>query len=267
MVIKLNKLKPQKEKVIFCGKCNSNSLNSCSYMLRYLSSLILLLCVTAWSLQAQVLDFTSDTVMTTGFSSDYEIIANSNLDNLSANDHTIVWRRVVNNLPNGWTSSVCDKNACWYYSTDSKTFLLPGSRGEKLDVNFYPNNNTGTATVELLAYVQGDSTNTVVRATYKATAEQPSSVVAAKKNLNINIYPNPVKDMMMVKGLLENQTYKVELYSILGTKINSYTLAAGTAQGGIHEVDVNDLPKGVYMVRILDKGMNLIFNKSISKIK
>lgn len=237
-------------------------------MFRCISILMLVFLLAISRVEAQVLDFTVDSAFASGFSNDYEIVTNSTLDNLTATDHNIVWRRIVNNLPAGWTSSVCDKNACWGYGTDSKTFLLPGNRGEKLDVHFYPNNNTGNATVELIAYVQGDSANTVVRAIYKATAEQPASVLSVKKNLNIiNIYPNPVKDIMMIKGLQEHQTYKLELYSILGTKINSYILSAGTAQGGIHEIDVSELPKGVYMIRILDRNMNLVFNKSISKMK
>jgi hypothetical protein len=235
-------------------------------MKKYFSSLFTLLLV-ATSVQAQIIGFSNDTVTTNGYSNDYEIVTNCNIDNLTNADQTIVWRRTINSLPNGWTTSVCDKNACWSYSTDTKTFLLPYNRSEKLDVHFYPNNNTGNALVEMIAYVQGDSANTVVRSVYKASAEQPSSVTTTKKNFVVNVYPNPVKDIMMIKGLPDNQTYKVEVYSILGMKISSQTLAAGSSQGGIHEVDVQELPKGVYMVRVVDKNMNLVFNKSISKNK
>lgn len=229
----------------------------------------IILTVVGWSLgaRAQVLSFSFDSVHVTGSSVDYELVANTNIENLTASDQQVVWRRIINNLPAGWTSSVCDKNACWGYNTDTKAFLLPAYRGEKLDVHFYPNNIPGQATVELIAYVQNDSANTLVRAVYKAGAEQPANVAVVKKNLLINIYPNPVKDIMMVKGLLDNQTYRLELYSILGMKVGSYVLAAGSSQGGVHEIDVSDLPKGVYMIRILDKNMNLVFNRSISKMK
>jgi len=235
-------------------------------MKRYFASLFSLLLV-ATALQAQIIGFSNDTVTTSGYTNDYEIVTNCNIDNLTNLDQTIVWRRNTITLPNGWTSSVCDKNQCWSYSTDTKTFVLPYSRSEKLDVHFYPNNNAGNALVEMIAYVQGDSANTVISAIYKASAEQASSVAAVKKNFVVNVYPNPVKDIMSIKGLPDSQTYKVEIYSILGMKISSYTLTAGSSQGGIHEVDVQELPKGVYMVRVLDKGMNLIFNKSISKNK
>jgi hypothetical protein len=44
-------------------------------------------------------------------------------------------------------------------------------------------------------------------------------------------------------------------------------LLSGSAQGGVHQVDLQELPKGVYMLRIIDKNQNLVFNKSVSKMK
>jgi hypothetical protein len=216
-------------------------------------------------MRAQIIAFSNDTTVANGYSNDYEIIANCYIDNLTNTDQTIVWKRITNNLSNGWTSSVCDKNACWSYNTDTKTFILPASRSEKLNINFYPNNNIGNGTVEIIAFVQGDSSNTVIRGLFKASAEQSTSISNVKKNFIVNVYPNPVKDIMMIKGLPDNQNFKLEIYSILGTKVSSYNLTAGTSQGGTYEIDLLDLPKGVYMIRILDKNMNLVFNKSISK--
>lgn len=217
---------------------------------------------------AQIIEVTTDSVFTNGSASEFELVGNNYIENNTGNELTVVWKRTINNLPSGWTSSICDKTACWAANTDSKTFSILGNKTDKLDVHFYPNNNPGTAYVEMLAWVQGDSANTVVKSTYKATADVSSNVVAAaKKNYNVGIYPNPVKDNMFVSGLPENQSFKVELYSLLGTKVVSYTLSSGAAQGGTHQVDMQELPKGVYMVRIMDKNMNLIYNKSISKMK
>jgi hypothetical protein len=225
-----------------------------------------MLCAT--NLLAQSIAITTDSVSVSGSSSEFELVGNNYVENLTGGDLTIVWKRTINNLPNGWTSSVCDKMACWAATTDSKTFALQGNRTEKLDVHFYPNNNIGSAIVEMLAWVQGDSANTVVKSTYKANAGLTSNITAStKKNVNVSFYPNPVKDNMFVAGLPENQSFKVELYSLLGTKVITYNLAAGASQSGIHQIDMQELPKGVYMVRIVDKSMNLIFNKSVSKMK
>ncbi len=216
----------------------------------------------------QSITFTTDSVNVSGFANDYEIIANCYIENLSGSTKTIVWKRIVNDIPAGWTSSVCDKNACWGYGIDSKTFLLPSNKSEKLDVYFYPNNSVGNGRVEMIAFVEGDSANTVVKAVFKGTAQQPTGVATNKKpQFNITTYPNPIKDYLMIKGLPDNQTFKIDIYSILGSKVANYTLAAGAAQGGIHEIDMQELPKGVYMIRVMDKNMNLIFNKSVSKMK
>jgi hypothetical protein len=225
-----------------------------------------MLCAT--NVLAQSIAITADSVAVSGNSNEFELVGNNYVENLTGSDLTIVWKRTINNLPNGWTSSVCDKMACWAATTDSKTFTLQGNRTEKLDVHFYPNNNMGAAIVEMLAWVQGDSANTVVKSTFKANAGLTSNITAsAKKNIEVSFYPNPVKDNMFVAGLPENQSFKVELYSLLGTKVTTYNLPAGTSQSGIHQIDMQELPKGVYMVRIVDKSMNLIFNKSVSKIK
>jgi hypothetical protein len=217
---------------------------------------------------AQTIAFTADTITSSGNSSEYEIVSNNYIENLTNADVTVQWKRISNNLSNGWTSSVCDKIACWNNTTDTKSFLLQANRTDNLDVHFYPNNNAGNGFVEMLVWVQGDSANTVVKATYKASANVASSVISAsKKNYNVSFYPNPVKDYMMVSGLPENQSYKAELYSLLGTKVSTYNLLSGSAQGGVHQVDLQELPKGVYMLRIIDKNQNLVFNKSVSKMK
>lgn len=233
----------------------------------YISLLGLLLTLFTTA-QAQQISFADDTVSVTGFSSDYELVANNDVNNLTNNDLTIVWKRITNTLSSNWTSSVCDKIACWNVAVETKSFVLPANRSENLDVHFFPDNNLGNGFAQLIAYVQGDSLNTVISSVYKANASQVNSISnATKKNLNLSVYPNPVKDYMFINGLPDNQNFKVELYSILGTKVASYNLPAGTSQNGVHEIDMQDLPKGVFMVRVMDKSMNLLFNKSISKMK
>lgn len=253
---------------LFFGFYRKNVLFLSVMNKKYTYCLFLFALLISLNAAAQIIEATSDSVFANGSASEFELVGGNYIENNTDNELTIVWKRTVNNLPSGWTSSICDKVACWAANIDSKSFSILGNKTEKLDVHFYPNNNPGTAYVEMLAWVQGDSANTVVKSTYKATADVSSNVVsAAKKNYNISIYPNPVKDNMFISGLPENQSFKVEVYSLLGTKVVSYGLSGNTAQGGIHQVEMQELPKGVYMIRIMDKNMNLIFNKSVSKMK
>lgn len=199
--------------------------------------------------------------------SEHEITSKNYLENLSDKDLTLVWKRVGNKLAKGWNSSVCDKSACWDHKTTTKSFVLPVGKVEKLDVHFYPNNLIGSGQVEILVWVDDDSINTVTTLFYKATAASPSRITSSFKNFEVSIYPNPVKDNLFVNGLPEKQNFKVELYTLLGNRVLSYSLQSQNTQLGVHQIDMQSLPKGVYMLRILDQNMNLVFNKSISKIK
>lgn len=66
---------------------------------------------------------------------------------------------------------------------------------------------------------------------------------------NIKIYPNPVLDLLYFEGIVEhNLTY--QLYSSLGSKLK-YGVISNT------EIDLADIPRGIYFLRLMDKSSNL----------
>ena len=114
------------------------------------------------------------------------------------------------------------------------------------------------------AWVIGDSAATVVTGFYKATAEDPSAVKQAKGNENISIYPNPAKDYILIKNLPLNEFSTVEVFNIFGRKMLSFSQPP-SVESIAHKFDLSALSKGIYMIRVFDGEMNVIYTKSLSK--
>jgi hypothetical protein len=71
-----------------------------------------------------------------------------------------------------------------------------------------------------------------------------SSLGINDQNLtNVSIYPNPVIDKLFIQGL--SSLSKVSIYNVLGKLVLSQTIS--------EEIDVNQLSKGVYILKVIDE--------------
>lgn len=106
----------------------------------------------------------------------FEIAVSSFVYNNTAADITLRWVRIVENIPAGWQTAVCDKNQCYLPNVDSMDFVLPASNNAKLYVQMYINNIIGSGTVQLLVYdVTGPRSNGIT-INYYGTAYNHFSV-------------------------------------------------------------------------------------------
>ncbi len=78
----------------------------------------------------------------------------------------------------------------------------------------------------------------------------------------IRLYPNPVEDYLLIKSASISHIERVEFYNILGSKMLIVTVKPN---GQLARLEVGDLPKGVYMIRVFDHANSVIYTKSISK--
>lgn len=221
------------------------------------------------SLEAQVLTLSHDTFNVSGYSDAYEIIAYGTIYNTTSDSVIATWERVINDLPSGWGgSSVCDNKGCYLenvsLASEHETFTIHANGQSNLDVHFQPSDISGNGTVLLKAWVIGDSANTVVTGVYKATAQEPT-VVETKENEHISIYPNPAKDYVLIKNLPLNEISTVEVFNIFGRKMLAFSQPPATSDSAVHKFDIGALSKGIYMIRVYDESMNVIFTKSLSK--
>ncbi|MEG0696730.1 MAG: T9SS type A sorting domain-containing protein, partial [Algoriella sp.] len=66
----------------------------------------------------------------------------------------------------------------------------------------------------------------------------------------VNIYPNPVNNILFVEV---KEAAKAEIYTITGTKITEKTL-----QKGKNQLEVSDLQKGVYIIKVNNSTFKII---------
>ena len=77
-----------------------------------------------------------------------------------------------------------------------------------------------------------------------------SEIDTELSNQNINIYPNPAQDLIMIEitnGIIPD--YNLEVISITGQIVIQNQISVNV----INEVDVHDLPSGSYLLKISDK--------------
>ena len=78
------------------------------------------------------------------------------------------------------------------------------------------------------------------------TCTYPYDAVEENKDSEITLYPNPVRDRVVIEGI---EVAEVEVYNALGQRVKMVQ--------STNEINVNDLPKGVYLLFITDaKGIS-----------
>ena len=61
------------------------------------------------------------------------------------------------------------------------------------------------------------------------------------KAINLLAYPNPVDDILFIKGLENKESYSIEIYDITGRIITA---------SNVNKIDISSFPKGVYIARV-----------------
>ncbi len=77
-------------------------------------------------------------------------------------------------------------------------------------------------------------------------------------NPDIKVFPNPATHYIKLNDT--EGVGSVEIYNLLGRKVRSYNSVTTDTQ-----MDVEDLPRGMYLVRIMDEQGDLIVTKRLNK--
>ena len=86
------------------------------------------------------------------------------------------------------------------------------------------------------------------------TSNTLSSSNFTQNNLEVALYPNPVRDILNIE--IENDIQSIEIYNIQGQKVLS---------SNQKQINVSDLAAGMYMVRIQDVDNNIATEKIVIK--
>jgi len=184
-----------------------------------------------------------------------EIIFEAEITNLTSMDQIVFLVRTINDLPAGWTTSLCF-DLCFSSEVDSiattstygSTPLAPGET-RVVSVHFFSDNTVATGTCQLQAGTFHDPENRITH-NFIATTDPSVSVnehnFLNSYNLSQN-FPNPFNPSTRISyNVGDPGLVQLKIFNILGVEVA--TLVNEQQYSGNYEVDFNAsrLSSGVY---------------------
>lgn len=198
-----------------------------------------------------------DLVMIDVDAAEFETVANSYIKNNSQEEKTFRWIRIVESISDGWSSAICDINACYAVQTDSTPidFLLKLAPGDSsmLDVHIRPGGLDGSAKINVRVEEVGDTSN-------HSTASYLFNQVTSTRDVvteSIKIYPNPASHYFQLSDY--SRTRKVVIYNLVGREMGQYNVFPGS------QIDISKLELGIYLVRLLDQRQKVVKTLRLKK--
>ena len=190
----------------------------------------------------------------------FEIKGKATLKNTSSQIKRFVWQRNIISLPSAWQSLVCDINQCWTSGVNASpdTIVLAANGTSNLDAYVRPNRTSGSATIEIKVTEVGNTSNTVTgRYLFTSTTATREFL---KSGSSVRIYPNPTTDYFMLSDN-SDVVERVIIYNIIGRQVKSYKAIDN------FKYTVNDLPEGIYIIRLLNNSSNTVKTIRLNKSK
>jgi hypothetical protein len=171
-----------------------------------------------------------------------------------AQDTVFNWEVLEYTLPSQWSFGFCDPANCTIVGSGTKsTFNLDtGAQGLLKADPVFLDSVAGTGVVKVLikSALQDSIYDTI---TFTVTATATFVRRSVKQAQQIKVFPNPAKDIVQVEMTNQQQITSIEVYNILGARVKTIQ-----HQGGDYaKISINDLPKGMYILRIHDNGQTI----------
>ncbi len=188
------------------------------------------------------------------------------ITNISSQQLSLKWNRMVINQPFEWETQICDKNSCYLptYNTNYDpsgginipVFLAPGASFD-LILHIFPNRTAGTGVFDVDISTTGKPDNVISTVSFSTVVESMAATSEVTNKSELKVFPNPATDYFeLVNNRLVN---KVVIYNLVGRKIRSYDASNG------RRYNVNDLPSGIYLIGLLDDNNNVLKTLRLSK--
>lgn len=178
--------------------------------------------------------------------------------NNSAYTQSLRWTRTLEQTPGNWETQVCDEQ-CYHPNTKSRSLTLLPRQERELRVVFYPHGQQGSAEVNLAIFSPADSAGTAKLVSFEgSTMVAAGAASASSARTPLKIFPNPAVTHIQIEE--NDQVARIEIYNMIGRKVAEYSVSEPDER-----YSVSQLPRGVYFVRMYDKGGNILFTQRISK--
>ncbi len=176
----------------------------------------------------------------------YALSVVGHLTNNTSDSVASAWKRNIIYLTPGWSTTVCDPAACGIETTDSANFIFLPNLVGTVNVDFKPNLLAGHGIVKVNFHRQGNYTDSD-ETTFFGTVEESTGVSTIEKLKDIKIFPNPAKEKLMIAATTQMFPSTVEVYDVLGKKINATAIKEGE---NLLSIDVRGIKSGFYFIRM-----------------
>ncbi len=231
-------------------------------LFNYMRNIILtfILCFIGLVNSAQTLTVSPKILIGSGSNSggqDFSIIVNYTTTSLTDTNY-FKWRILKYNPPTAWLMSFCDPINCVAKIAVDSTGIFYIAKGKlgQMHITYTFNNTPGNDTLRVLVQ---SILNPAVADTFVLIANSwKTGIKESSISHEINIYPNPVKDLLSIKCASPiNST--IDIYNIIGVKVKSFL-----NDGNLSNLNISDLKNGMYILRITSG--NTIYSKTFNKV-
>lgn len=193
----------------------------------------------------------------------FEVKAKAIFKNTSNSTKKFVWKRTIIAMTSGWQALICDSKGCWAsgVSEAPEQIELAPNATSNIDVYVRPNRVTGAATIEVKVYEVGNETNAVTGRYLLATTTTTKDV-NSRTNTGVKVYPNPATDYFSIQDDYD-VVERIVVYNMIGRVMKNYNTTNNTNNKYI----LNDLPEGLYIIRLLNARGGTVKTIRLNKAK
>ncbi len=141
-----------------------------------------------------------------------------------------------------------DTNTGWKDSFTIDVFAYDAGTDSGTD---YTSSDSATVPADPVSMITGFPINGNKMATITFTLKNVLSVDEVDSINNVNIYPNPVKDLLVIDNVHQVDLKTFEIYNIVGSLVLQVNFNDLSFKDPF-KLNVNDLNKGIYLTKLID---------------
>ncbi len=234
--------------------------------------------LSGFMLDAQTFTVPYDTVIVPPFSN--SAAPTDNITNITGNNLTIRWHVIATDFPADWLTAsafgICDAQTCrdngtnglWNLSTTSGSFYNATYYANAahdstmlfdLTLNLMTSTNPGThyVTINLTDMGTGNYSKNITFLITKIPTSVPSVPTGVSE---VVLYPNPAHDELNVVFDANSDVKNIAIYNIIGKVMAVYKVSGSSAN-----LNMENIPSGIYFVRLYNSNGNILSTKKFTK--
>ena len=204
-------------------------------------------------------DATNDTMRfdTSGVYTFTDTLTNTGTDTLTVSWNVDMARTF---LPTNWTASACDNHICYPWGASTQRIgeiMLPDSTGN-WTVDIDPTAG-GLGTGWVTENLSGNGVSKVV--VYILTKSTTGINSVAHVNEDVILYPNPTRNDVNIIFNENMGVRSIAICNLIGRTVSLFSITGNSAK-----LSVENLPSGIYFIRLMDANSNLVTTRKFTRM-